>query len=159
MSTKSFAAALLAACVLLLSMACSKANAPETPKPSAASSSASTPATSPAVGNTSTNASGMKVDVKVDPTQPNPSKPAKFSAHVTDADGKPVSGAEVNVSLVMKEMDMGKNEFKLGDKGNGDYQGEGKFGMAGQWDVVVTAKQGGKTATQTVLVKSIMPKP
>jgi hypothetical protein len=54
---------------------------------------------------------------------------------------------------------MGKNEFKLAEKGNGDYQGEGKFGMAGDWNVVVTAKKGGKSATQTVPVKSVMAKP
>src|SRR5689334_13491964 len=105
MSKKSLAAALLAASFVLVTIACGKSNAPETSKPSAASSSSSggaatssAPASTPAAS-----ASALKVDVKVDPAQPNPSKPAKFSAHVTDADGKPVSGADVNASLVMKE--------------------------------------------------------
>jgi len=143
---------ILAVIVVALSftLACGKEKTPETPKPSAADAK---PATAPAA------ASGMKVELTVDPAQPNPSKPAKFSAKVTDADGKPVTGADVYVSLVMKEMDMGKNEFKLADKGAGNYEIEGKFGMAGEWSAVVTAKQGDKTTTQTVAVKSVMPKP
>jgi len=144
---------ILAVIVVALSftLACGKEKTPETPKPSAADAK---PVASPASA-----ASGMKVELTVDPAQPNPSKPAKFSAKVTDADGKPVTGADVNVSLVMKEMDMGKNEFKLADKGAGTYEGDGKFGMAGDWSAVVTAKQGDKTTTQTVAVKSVMPKP
>jgi YtkA-like len=135
--------------VLLLSfmLACSKANRPETPKPSAANQSASSAPVA------------MKVDLKVDPAEPNPSKPAKFTVRLTDPDGKPVTGADVDISLVMKTMDMGKNEFKLADKGNGGYEGEGKFGMAGDWNAVVTAKEPGKSATQSFPVKSVMPKP
>jgi hypothetical protein len=56
-------------------------------------------------------------------------------------------------------MDMGKNEFPLADKGNGDYQGEGKFGMSGDWNVVITAKQADKTVVQSFPAKSVMPKP
>ena len=170
MSKRMIAAAVLAAIALSLTLACTKANPPESQKPSAANSGAST-APSPAAGASSaaansagsTSSTAMKIDLTVDPPQPNPSKPAKFTVNVADSDGKPVGGADVNVALVMKEMDMGKNEFKLADKGNGQYQGEGKFGMSGDWNVVVTAKQSTKTGqnvvTQGFAVKSVMPKP
>ena len=160
MSKTRITAAALAAFALLFILACSKANPPESQKPSAANQGAST-APSPASGATTAaiNSAPMKIDLTVDPAQPNPSKPAKFTAKLSDSDGKPVTGADVNVALVMKEMDMGKNEFKLADKGNGEYQGEGKFGMSGDWNVVVTAKQPGKSATQSFSVKSVMPKP
>jgi hypothetical protein len=48
----------------------------------------------------------------------------------------------------MPLMDMGKNEFRLADIGNGVYEGTGKFTMAGPWNVMVTVKAAGKTAQQ-----------
>lgn len=152
-SKRTFAAALVAAFALLFGAGCSKANAPETPKGTQPQSAAASPASSGTTG------AGMKMQLKIDPPEPNPGKPAKFNVTLTDGEGKPVTGADVNVSLVMKTMDMGKNEFKLADKGNGDYQGEGKFGMSGDWNVVVTAKQGSQQAQQKFPAKSVMAKP
>lgn len=75
-------------------------------------------------------------------------KATTFRLELTDLAGKPVSGATVQVSLVMKLMDMGKNEFALADKGDGRYEGSGAFSMSGPWDVVVSATAGGKSGEQ-----------
>ena len=93
------------------------------------------------------------------PAEPAPNKPAKFNITITDQDGKPVTGADVNITLTMKTMDMGEEKVKLADKGNGDYQGEGKVTMSGDWNAAVTAKKAGQTAVQSFPVKSVMPKP
>lgn len=132
------AAALLS---LILSIACQKQ---ESPKPS------TPPATAaPQVAS----ASPWKMDLNTDPTKPEFNKDTKFRLKLTDPDGKPVSGADVTASLVMPLMDMGKNEFRLADIGNGLYEGTGKFTMAGPWNVTVSAKAAGKNAQQTFPVR------
>src|SRR5690242_19563300 len=136
--------------LITLTLACSKSNAPDS-KPSATNSSGVAPAANPtAAGPAATSA--MKIDLKLDPAQPAPNKDAIFTARLTNPDGSPVTGADVNVALTMKEMDMGKTDVKLADKGNGNYDGKGKFTMSGDWNAAVTAKQADKTATQTVTV-------
>ena len=60
-----------------------------------------------------------------------------------------MDGAQVEVSLVMPLMDMGKNQFALKPAGNGEYQGTGEFSMAGEWKVIVTASAQGKTGKTT----------
>lgn len=154
MSKRTIPAALVAAFFLAAAIACSTANAPTTSNDAAKTPSAPAP---PAANNAAS--SPMRVQLNIDPAEPAPNKPAKFDVKLTSTDGKPVSGANVTASLVMKTMDMGKNEFPLADKGNGDYQGEGKFGMSGDWNVVITAKQADKTVVQSFPAKSVMPKP
>ncbi|MFB3814751.1 MAG: FixH family protein [Terriglobales bacterium] len=81
-------------------------------------------------------------------TVPDPAVTGKdilFRLHLTDAAGKPVSGASVQAALEMPMMDMGKNEFTLTDKGNGDYEGKGQFTMTGPWNVIVNiSAEGGR---------------
>jgi hypothetical protein len=139
----------MAVVALLFTVACSKANAPENAKAAGQATTASQPnSTTP-----------LKIDLKVDPAEPAPNKPAKFNVTITDQDGKPVTGADVNIALTMKTMDMGEEKVKLADKGNGDYQGAGKVTMAGDWNAAVSAKKSGQTAVQSFPVKSVMPKP
>jgi hypothetical protein len=88
-----------------------------------------------------------KISLDVD-APPRIVKPTSFRVRLTDLSGKPVSSAKVEVSLVMKLMDMGKNEFPLAGKGGGDYEGSGTFSMSGPWNVVVTASAGGKIGEQ-----------
>ena len=80
-------------------------------------------------------------------------KATTFRVKLADLSGKPVDGAKVEVSLVMKLMDMEKNEFALTDKGNGSYEGSGTFSMVGVWNVVVTATAGGQRGGQKFEVK------
>lgn len=91
----------------------------------------------------------LKITLTTDPAQPAEEKDTVFKVTVADPSGQPVSGATVSADLKMQLMDMGKNEITLADKGAGIYEGKGQFSMAGPWNVIVTAKQGGKTGQQT----------
>ncbi len=90
-----------------------------------------------------------QMSLSTTPTPPVTGKDTIFQITLADQTGKPVSGATLKASLIMREMDMGKNEVNLTDKGNGAYEGTGKFTMAGPWNVVVNAAQAGKTGQQT----------
>ncbi len=83
------------------------------------------------------------------PERPQMNKPVIFRLMVTDRQGKPVTGAQIQGSLVMALMDMGKNELTFADKGNGAYEATGKVGMSGPWELVVTAKAGGAEGQKT----------
>jgi len=56
---------------------------------------------------------------------------------VTDAQGKPVTGAGVAATVAMTSMDMGTTHPAVKDIGNGKYAATVNFGMAGPWRVKV----------------------
>ena len=72
-----------------------------------------------------------------------------FDVVVKDAKGRPVTDAEVALSLVMpadpktKHPEM-RTEGKLNNVGGGKYNGVAIVSMAGEWNVTVTATQKGK---------------
>ncbi len=82
--------------------------------------------------------------------------PAKVQANyetpltvkVSDAKGKPVTGAEVETILTMVDMDHG--EFKEAAKAvkPGVYKATQKFIMTGDWQIEVRVKRGAQTASQ-----------
>jgi Cu(I)/Ag(I) efflux system membrane fusion protein/cobalt-zinc-cadmium efflux system membrane fusion protein len=83
-----------------------------------------------------------------------PSPPKKgnnvFRVKLTDANGGPVSGAEVSVTLSMPAMpEMGmaamRTPVALSDKGNGVYEGSGALGSGGTWQTTILAKKNGQT--------------
>lgn len=83
-----------------------------------------------------------------------PSPPHKgnniFRVKLTDASGKPLSGARVNVTFYMPAMPaMGMSAMRtstiLTDKGNGLYEASGTLGSGGTWQVTITAQQNGQT--------------
>ncbi len=57
---------------------------------------------------------------------------------VTDAGGKPVTGAKIAASVAMTTMDMGTTHPAFRDLGGGRYQGTVTFSMPGPWRVSVT---------------------
>lgn len=99
------------------------------------------------------------IALNIAPEPPEPNKPAKFTVTLAGEDGKPLAGAKVRASLIMPEMDMGKNEFDLNDKGGGAYEGEGKFTMAGDWKVLVFAQKDTANGGKVFDTKAVMPKP
>ncbi len=132
---------ILGATVLLaLAAGCKKSEAPLAQPAPAAPSSTVTPLP-PAPG------MPFKMTLELD-APPRIVKATTFRLRLTDLAGKAVSGAQVQASLVMKLMDMGKNDFPLADKGNGHYEGSGTFSMAGVWNVVVTAQAGSQSGEQ-----------
>jgi len=84
-------------------------------------------------------------------TNPYPAHKGRNAVQVklTAADGKPITGARVNVQFFMAAMpEMGmaemKNSAQLNEQGNGLYAGQLELGSGGTWQVTITAEQNGK---------------
>ncbi len=56
---------------------------------------------------------------------------------ITDAQGKPVTGAKITTSVAMTSMDMGTSHPAVTEKGGGKYTATATFSMAGPWRVKV----------------------
>jgi len=70
--------------------------------------------------------------------------------HVTGADGKPVTGAQVTATFflpAMPAMGMGsmRTVAKLTEQGQGVYSGSVQLGSGGTWQVTVGVVRGGQT--------------
>jgi Cu(I)/Ag(I) efflux system membrane fusion protein/cobalt-zinc-cadmium efflux system membrane fusion protein len=85
-------------------------------------------------------------------TEPDPPRKGANTVRIklTEADGKPVTGAQVSVTFFMAAMPaMGmaamRNIATLTDKGNGLYQGPVQLQNGGTWQVTVTVQRGGQT--------------
>jgi RND family efflux transporter MFP subunit len=85
-------------------------------------------------------------------TEPSPPQKGANTIRVklTDVAGKPIAGAQVNVTFFMAAMPaMGmaamKTVVQASDKGGGVYEGNGALGSGGTWQVTITAQQNGQT--------------
>ena len=85
-------------------------------------------------------------------TDPSPAQRGNniLRVKLTDANGAPVAGAEVTVKFYMPAMTaMGMAAMdvttKLGDKGNGMYEGNGTLDSGGTWQVTITVQKAGQT--------------
>lgn len=84
------------------------------------------------------------------PNEPKGGTTADFAATLTDADGSPISDAEVTLTLLMPAMpamnmpEM-RNSVPLASRGNGKYSGRASIQTPGPWTVTVTAVRGGQT--------------
>ncbi len=83
-----------------------------------------------------------------------PSPPHKgdntFRVKLTESNGSPVTGAQVTVTFFMPAMPaMGMAAMRtvsnLNDKGGGMYEGSGKLGSGGTWQVSIVAQKNGQT--------------
>lgn len=63
---------------------------------------------------------------------------------ITDAQGKPVTGAKVTASVAMTSMDMGTTHPAVKELGGGKYAASVNFGMAGPWRVTVAVSTPGQ---------------
>lgn len=91
-------------------------------------------------------------------SEPNPPHKGAntFRVKLTDANGSPISGAEVTVTFFMPAMPaMGmaamRTPVTLSDKGNGVYQGSGQLGSGGTWQVTILARKNGQTVASKQL--------
>ena len=89
-----------------------------------------------------------QLQLKTQPAVPPSGHDTTFTLHVSDAAGRPITGATAQVSLEMTFMDMGTNVVHLQDRGNGNYTGVGQFTMPGDWDCHVIVKLNQKQQTQ-----------
>jgi multidrug efflux pump subunit AcrA (membrane-fusion protein) len=92
------------------------------------------------------------LQLMVDPAQPKFGQSVRLMAHVVDASGKPVAGAEVTVTFfmpAMPAMGMGemKDEVKLAWDGSG-YSAKYSVPMSGTWTVTAVARKDGAVVAQ-----------
>ncbi len=128
------------------------------PAPSSRTSQA--PAAAPPVGTPSAPTSAappvpVMVSVVTAAIAPDPPKARRknvLTLTVTGSDGKPLVGATVKASVAMTSMDMGTSHPAFQDKGDGRYQGQVTFSMAGPWRVTLTVSppSGGPPMTKTL---------
>jgi hypothetical protein len=85
-------------------------------------------------------------------SQPNPPRKGANVVRVklSDANGEPISGADVSVTFFMPAMpEMGmaamRTVVSLADKGNGLYEGSGQLESGGTWQVTIIAQKNGQT--------------
>ena len=93
--------------------------------------------------------------VRTDPAPPRNGK-NDFEVTLKDADGKPITDAEVSLAFYMPPMPSMKmpemrSAAQLTSAGTGVYKGSGTVAMSGDWDVTITAARKGQTlATKKV---------
>ena len=102
--------------------------------------------TAPASGAGAANSQGSNGVVVLLRTEPAPPRNGKndFEVTVKDAAGKPITDADVSLTLVMTAMAGMESTVKLASVGNGAYKGSGTIAMSGDWDVTVTATRKGQ---------------
>ena len=94
----------------------------------------------PAPGSAAPPAPVMVADVTsaIAPSPPKVRIKNVLTLTVTGSDGKPLVGATLKASVAMTSMDMGTSHPTFKDLGDGRYQGQVTFSMAGPWRVTVT---------------------
>ena len=95
------------------------------------------------------NAPQASPELTSEPSPPNKGSNV-FRIKLTDANGSPISGAEVSVTFSMPAMPaMGmaavSTPVGLSDKGNGVYEGKGDLQSGGTWQTTILAKKNGQT--------------
>jgi len=101
------------------------------------------------------NAPQANVELTTEPSPPRKGSNA-IRVKLADANGAPISGAEVAVTFFMPAMPaMGmaamRTPVTLSDKGNGLYEGSAQLDSGGTWQVTVVAKKNGQTVARKQL--------
>jgi RND family efflux transporter MFP subunit len=101
------------------------------------------------------NAPQASVELTSQPSPPNKGSNV-FRIKLTDANGSPISGAEVSVTFSMPAMPaMGmaavNTPVALSEKGNGVYEGTGVLESGGTWQTTILAKKNGQTVASKQL--------
>jgi Cu(I)/Ag(I) efflux system membrane fusion protein len=105
---------------------------------------------SKAFGSDTTAPAGPKytITLRQEPAVPKGAAEGEFHVALTDPEGKPVSDAQVQITLVMPAMpSMGMAEMRSAIHLNwngSEYIGSGTIAMAGPWNVAVEARRGGQ---------------
>ena len=94
------------------------------------------------------NAPQAKAELTTEPDPPHKGANT-FRVKLTDASGRPISGAEVSVTFSMPAMPaMGmsamRTQVSLAEKSNGLYGGVGQLDSGGTWQVAIVAKKNGQ---------------
>jgi Cu(I)/Ag(I) efflux system membrane fusion protein/cobalt-zinc-cadmium efflux system membrane fusion protein len=100
-------------------------------------------------GAASMNAAAVNVSFTSEPSPPQKGSNI-FQVRLTDANGTPISSAQVTATFFMPAMPaMGMSALRVpvncADKGAGLYEGSAELGSGGTWQVTITAQQNGRT--------------
>lgn len=95
------------------------------------------------------NAPQTSLELTTEPSPPHKGSNV-FRVKATEANGSPISGAQINVTFFMPAMPaMGmaamRTSVDLTDKGNGVYEGTGNLESGGTWQVTIVAKKNDQT--------------
>ena len=101
------------------------------------------------------NAPQANVELTTEPSPPRKGSNA-IRVKLADANGAPISGAEVSVTFFMPAMPaMGmaamRTPVTLSDKGNGLYEGSAQLDSGGTWQVTVVVKKNGQSVASKQL--------
>ncbi len=108
-------------------------NATLTPQPNARASAA----------NSATQKAGnWNVTLALTPYPPVSFQTATFDMTLTDANGEPITDAQVGLDLTMPSMWMPSNKPQAKSLGAGRYQATGRFTMRGAWQIAVIIQRG-----------------
>ena len=130
----------------------SAASAPTTPAPAMpgmAMDNPNIPKPTPEAGGTPRALTVSSVTAVIAPAPPKAQRASPLTLTVMGSDGKPLVGATVTASVAMTSMDMGTSHPAVKDLGDGRYQGQVEFSMAGPWRVTVTVTPPGGGAPVT----------
>ncbi len=105
------------------------------------------------IQNTRDRLTPFRFTLSTDPTSPNFNAPILLKVHVIDAADQPSDGLELKADVSMSGMDQGAQHLILSGRGNGDYDGRVNLGMAGSWDVDLTATKDGKSRQQKLSIE------
>lgn len=79
------------------------------------------------------------------------SKVTTLEFYLTDAQGNPVTGADIALDLDMTAMEMPENKPKVTEVGEGVYQAPAKLGMASDtWFFTLDINHNGQASTITI---------
>jgi nitrogen fixation protein FixH len=84
---------------------------------------------------TVTRTAGSSATLWIAPNPPIPMQEVTLQLTLRDAQGRPMSGATVQLDLTMPGMQMPTNQPQVMEVGNGVYQARAIFTMAGEWQV------------------------
>ena len=83
------------------------------------------------------------------PAAPIVMNPTVLTLMLQDADGQPITGADVAFDLTMPGMAMPPNNAQAVDDGSGSYDAEVTFTMAGDWQIQADVTYPGSSAQFT----------
>ena len=106
------------------------------------------PAPAALINSTRDRLTPFRFALSTDPATPSYNNSILLKVHVIDGANQPADGVTLTADISMSGMENGAQHLTLDGKGDGDYEGRVNLGMAGVWDVDLTAAKDGKSRQQ-----------
>lgn len=99
-------------------------------------------------------AGSLSATLNVVPYPPVPMEETTLELTLRDADGQPVTGADVRFDLTMPAMEMPPNRPEATEEEDGIYQAQALFTMAGEWQILAEVSSPGQSERFTFLLNT-----